>query len=69
MALTLRGLLLGDFNAAKAKATRPPERGDAGNRSTKNRSTRNSKDRSLAARFRGSRLMLDFKMPIISLVK
>ena len=62
MALTLRGLLLGDFNAAKA--TQPPERGDAGNRST-----RNSKDRSLAARNRGSRLMIDFKMPIVSLVK
>ena len=58
MALTLRGLLLGDFNAAKA--TQPPERGDAGNRST-----RNSKDRSLAARNRGSRLMIDFKMPIV----
>ena len=53
MALTLRGLLLGDFNAAKA--TQPPERGDAGNRST-----RNSKDRN-----RGSRLMIDFKMPIV----
>ena len=62
MALTLRGHLLGDFNAAKA--TQPPERGDAGNRST-----RNSKDRSLAARNRGSRLMIDFKMPIVSLVK
>ena len=57
MALTLRGLLLGDFNAAKA--TQPPERGDAGNRST-----RNSKDRN-----RGSRLMIDFKMPIVFLVK
>ena len=67
MELTLRRLLLGDFNAAKA--TQPPERGDAGNRSTKNRSTRNSKDRSLAARNRGSRLMIDFKMPIVSLVK
>ena len=62
MALTLRGLLLGDFNAAKA--TQPPERGDAGNESTKNRSTRNSKDRN-----RGSRLMIDFKMPIVFLVK
>ena len=62
MALTLRGLLLGDFNAAKA--TQPPERGDA-----ENRSTRNTKDRSLAARNRGSRLMIDFKMPIVSLVK
>ena len=64
MALTLRGLLLGDFNAAKARATQPPERGDAGNRSTKNRSTRNTKDRN-----RGSRQMIDFKMPIVSLVK